>query len=200
MPNSTSSPAKIDGRRLRSDRSRQVIVESMLYLVGQGNLTPTAQQVANHAKVGIRSVFRHFEDMEAIFKTADDIWRKGLDKNLQALDLDAQPPLAQRIQQAAKLLGGAYEDNSNILKSTATRRWRSAFLQQNYAGYQTRIRADILRSLPEIEQLSDNKKEAIVGFLSFEYWDRLRDHQSLSADASIALIGELLQALLPDQS
>jgi AcrR family transcriptional regulator len=200
MPNSTSSPAKIDGRRLRSDRSRQVIVESMLYLVGQGNLTPTAQQVANHAKVGIRSVFRHFEDMEAIFKTADDIWRKGLDKNLQALDLDAQLPLAQRIQQAAKLLGGAYEDNSNILKSTATRRWRSAFLQQNYAGYQTRIRADILRSLPEIEQLSDNKKEAIVGFLSFEYWDRLRDHQSLSADASIALIGELLQALLPDQS
>lgn len=200
MPNSTSSPAKIDGRRLRSDRSRQVIVESMLYLVGQGNLTPTAQQVANHAKVGIRSVFRHFEDMEAIFKTADDIWRKGLDKNLQALDLDAQLPLAKRIQQAAKLLGGAYEDNSNILKSTATRRWRSAFLQRNYASYQTRIRADILRSLPEIEQLSDNKKEAIVGFLSFEYWDRLRDHQSLSADASIALIGELLQALLQDQS
>lgn len=200
MPNSTSSPAKIDGRRLRSDRSRQVIVESMLYLVRQGNLTPTAQQVANHAKVGIRSVFRHFEDMEAIFKTADDIWRKGLDKNLQALDLDAQLPLAKRIQQAAKLLGGAYEDNSNILKSTATRRWRSAFLQRNYASYQTRIRADILRSLPEIEQLSDNKKEAIVGFLSFEYWDRLRDHQSLSADASIALIGELLQALLPDQS
>jgi AcrR family transcriptional regulator len=200
MPNSTSSTTKIDGRRLRSDRSRQVIVESMLYLVGQGNLTPTAQQVANHAKVGIRSVFRHFEDMEAIFKTADDIWRKGLDKNLQALDLDAQLPLAQRIQQAAKLLGGAYEDNSNILKSTATRRWRSAFLQRNYASYQTRIRADILRSLPEIEQLSDNKKEAIVGFLSFEYWDRLRDHQSLSADASIALIGELLQALLPDQS
>lgn len=198
MPNSTSSPAKIDGRRLRSDRSRQVIVESMLYLVGQGNLTPTAQQVANHAKVGIRSVFRHFEDMEAIFKTADDIWRKGLDKNLQALDLDAQLPLAQRIQQAAQLLGGAYEDNSNILKSTATRRWRSAFLQQNYASYQGRIRADILRSLPEIEQLSDNKKEAIVGFLSFEYWDRLRDHQSLSADASIALISELLQALIPE--
>ena len=198
MPNSTSSPAKIDGRRLRSDRSRQVIVESMLYLVGQGNLTPTAQQVANHAKVGIRSVFRHFEDMEAIFKTADDIWRKGLDKNLQALDLDAQLPLAQRIKQAAELLGSAYEDNSNILKSTATRRWRSAFLQQNYASYQGRIRADILRSLPEIEQLSCNKKEAIVGLLSFEYWDRLRDHQALSADASIALISELLQALIPE--
>lgn len=193
MPNTT--PAKVDGRRLRSDRSRQVIVESMLYLIEQGNLTPTAQQVANHAKVGIRSVFRHFEDMEAIFKTADDLWRKGLDENLQTLD--AQLPLAERIQQVAEQQGTSYENNNNILKSTATRRWKSSFLQQNYAIIQTKIRTDILRSLPEIEQLSNNKKEAILGILSFEYWDRLRDHQSLSAEASIDLISELLQGLIP---
>lgn len=193
MPNTV--PAKVDGRRLRSDRSRQVIVESMLYLIEQGNLTPTAQQVANHAKVGIRSVFRHFEDMEAIFKTADDLWRKGLDENLQTLD--AQLPLAERIKQVAEQRGTSYENNNNILKSTATRRWKSAFLQQNYAIIQTKIRTDILRSLPEIEQLSNNKKEAILGILSFEYWDRLRDHQSLSAEASIDLISELLQGLIP---
>ena len=192
MPNTT--PAKVDGRRLRSDRSRQVIVESMLYLIEQGNLTPTAQQVANHAKVGIRSVFRHFEDMEAIFKTADDLWRKGLDENLQTLD--AQLPLAERIQQVAEQQGTSYENNNNILKSTATRRWKSSFLQQNYAIIQTKIRTDILRSLPEIEQLSNNKKEAILGILSFEYWDRLRDHQALSAEASIDLISELLQGLI----
>ena len=194
MPN-TPTLAKVDGRRLRSDRSRQVIVESMLYLIEQGNLTPTAQQVANHAKVGIRSVFRHFEDMEAIFKTADDLWRKGLDENLQTLD--AQLPLAERIQQVAEQQGTSYENNNNILKSTATRRWKSAFLQKNYAIIQTKIRTAILRSLPEIEQLSNNKKEAILGILSFEYWDRLRDHQSLSAEASIDLISELLQALIP---
>ena len=193
MPN-TPTLAKVDGRRLRSDRSRQVIVESMLYLIEQGNLTPTAQQVANHAKVGIRSVFRHFEDMEAIFKTADDLWRKGLDENLQTLD--AQLPLAERIQQVAEQQGTSYENNNNILKSTATRRWKSAFLQQNYAIIQTKIRTDILRSLPEIEQLSNNKKEAILGILSFEYWDRLRDHQALSAEASIDLISELLQGLI----
>ena len=193
MPN-TPTLAKVDGRRLRSDRSRQVIVESMLYLIEQGNLTPTAQQVANHAKVGIRSVFRHFEDMEAIFKTADDLWRKGLDENLQTLD--AQLPLAERIQQVAEQQGTSYENNNNILKSTATRRWKSAFLQKNYAIIQTKIRTDILRSLPEIEQLSNNKKEAILGILSFEYWDRLRDHQALSAEASIDLISELLQGLI----
>jgi AcrR family transcriptional regulator len=194
MPN-TPTLAKVDGRRLRSDRSRQVIVESMLYLIEQGNLTPTAQQVANHATVGIRSVFRHFEDMEAIFKTADDLWRNGYDENLKSID--TKLPLAQRIQQAAEQLSTAFEDNSNILKSTATRRWRSAFLQKNYASYQTRIRTYTLRSLPEIEQLSNNKKEAILGILSFEYWDRLREHQVLNAEASVDLISELLQGLIP---
>ena len=77
MSDNSSSSVKVDGRRLRSDRSRQVIVESMLQLINDGNLVPTAQQIANHAKVGIRSVFRHFEDMEAIFETADQIWREG---------------------------------------------------------------------------------------------------------------------------
>ena len=194
MPN-TPTLAKVDGRRLRSDRSRQVIVASRLYLIEQGNLTPTAPQVASHAKVGIRSVFRHFEDMEAIFKTADDLWRNGYDENLKSID--TKLPLAQRIQQAAEQLSTAFEDNSNILKSTATRRWRSAFLQKNYASYQTRIRTYTLRSLPEIEQLSNNKKEAILGILSFEYWDRLREHQVLNAEASVDLISELLQGLIP---
>ena len=64
MPQKESSANKPDGRRMRSDRSRQLIIESMLELIRQGNLVPTAQQVADHASVGIRSVFRHFEDME----------------------------------------------------------------------------------------------------------------------------------------
>ena len=48
----------------------------MLDLIHAGNLQPTAQQVADHAKVGIRSVFRHFEDMESIFASVDKLVRK----------------------------------------------------------------------------------------------------------------------------
>jgi len=195
MSDSTSIPAKVDGRRLRSDRSRQVIVEAMLQLINEGNLVPTAQQIANHAKVGIRSVFRHFEDMEAIFATADQIWREGFTG--KSTTVDPGLPLAQRITWAVKEIQGHYEDNGNILKSTATRRWRSAFLKQNYAKHQSRMRTDISNALPEIGSLPVSQQEAIFGIMSFEYWDRLRDHQSLSIDDSRALITELLQALIP---
>ena len=52
-----------DGRRLRSERSRQAIIDAMMELIGEGNLVPTAQQASERAGVGIRTVFRHFSDM-----------------------------------------------------------------------------------------------------------------------------------------
>jgi AcrR family transcriptional regulator len=194
MSDSLSPATKVDGRRLRSDRSRQVIVEAMLQLIDGGNLVPTAQQVADHAKVGIRSVFRHFEDMEAIFATADELWRKDFVDNTSNIDIKL--PLKQRIAQMVSSLAQLYESNTNILKSTATRRWRSAFLKQNYAKYQSRIRNDIRQALPELEQLPQPRQEAIIGTLSFEYWDRLRDHQSNSAEDTAAMLIDLLEILV----
>ena len=46
-----------DGRRLRSERSRQAIIDAMLKLVEEGVLVPTAQQVSERAGVGIRSAW-----------------------------------------------------------------------------------------------------------------------------------------------
>jgi len=195
MSDSTSTSEKVDGRRLRSDRSRQVIVEAMLQLINQGNLVPTAQQIADHAKVGIRSVFRHFEDMEAIFATGDQIWREGFIG--KASSVDPALPLRERIVWGVNEIQKLYENNSNIMKSTATRRWRSAFLKQNYAKYQNKMRSDIARALPEISRLSQSRQEAIFAIMSFEYWDRLRDHQSLSPEDSAALLIDLLESLIP---
>ncbi|MEO8374286.1 MAG: hypothetical protein ABI471_03615, partial [Sphingomonas bacterium] len=53
-----------DGRRRRSETSRDKIVEAMLAIVAEGQITPSAEQVALRAEVGLRSVFRHFKDME----------------------------------------------------------------------------------------------------------------------------------------
>ena len=66
-PSSRRGPPR-DGRALRSERSRRPIVEALFALVGEGVLQPTAQQVADRAGVGIRTVFRHFEDMDALLR------------------------------------------------------------------------------------------------------------------------------------
>ena len=51
----------------RGERSRQRIVAALFDLVGAGVLQPTAQQVAARAGVGMRTVFRHFSEMETLY-------------------------------------------------------------------------------------------------------------------------------------
>ena len=61
----------VDGRRARSERSKQAIIDAALALMEEGNLIPTAQQISDRAGVGIRSFFRHFEDMDTLFAIID---------------------------------------------------------------------------------------------------------------------------------
>src|SRR5580700_11822201 len=57
-----------DGRKHRSQKSQVRIVNAMLELVADGNLEPSADQIADIAKVGRRSVFRHFSDMDTLYR------------------------------------------------------------------------------------------------------------------------------------
>ena len=64
--NDTDAKSPIDGRHLRSQLSRDNIVTAMLELIEAGAISPSAEDVAARARVGLRSVFRHFKDMESL--------------------------------------------------------------------------------------------------------------------------------------
>src|SRR5215470_646283 len=57
-----------DGRRQRASASRARIVAAMLDLAREGELTPSAETVADRAGVGRRTVFRLFSDMESLYR------------------------------------------------------------------------------------------------------------------------------------
>ena len=194
MPRTDNIASKPDGRRLRSNRSRQLIIESMLELIKQGNLVPTAQQVADHANVGIRSVFRHFEDMESIFETASELCHteyRGL-----FIGGDRSGSLQERILHATECHANAYETMSNMILSGSARQWNSEVLQKSYIAYQHQLRRDLDEWLPELESLTERKRQAVDGIASFEMWHRLRNIQSLDKTDSIEIIVEMLEALI----
>jgi AcrR family transcriptional regulator len=194
MPTSNHSASKPDGRRLRSNRSRQLIIESMLALIKQGNLVPTAQQVAEHANVGIRSVFRHFEDMESIFETASELCHR--EYRSLFIGGDRSGTLQERILHASECHANAYETISNIMLSGAARRWNSKVLQKSYLDYQYQLRRDLDEWLPELVSLPENKRQAVDSIASFEMWQRLRNIQGLEKGQSINIIVEMLEALI----
>jgi len=178
--------AELDGRVARSERSREAIVEAMLALVGEGEPSPTAEQVAERAQVGIRSVFRHFRDMESLFAAMDERLEARV-----APRYAAPPPsggLEERLRALLERRCRLYEAIAPYKRAAAMRRAESPFLRETHAALARRLRADLRRWLPELERAPEPLAEALELVSSFEAWDRLRSDQRLGpARARVAL-------------
>ncbi|MDC3264208.1 MAG: TetR/AcrR family transcriptional regulator [Porticoccaceae bacterium] len=183
-----------DGRRQRSERSRRAIIEATLDMITEGTLIPTAQQVSERAGVGIRSVFRHFEDMESIFILADETRRARYEDIF--LGGDRKGTLEERILHAVEQRAKGYELYGNVMLSTLALRWRFSTLRKNYERYQRGLRKNLHDWLPELANLDPSSCEAIHGVASFEFWNRLRDHQNLSKKAAIGIVVQMVNALV----
>ena len=62
----------IDGRTLRRTRNRDAVIVAMLAIIREGNLRPGASEIADRAGVSHRSIFRYFEDLDDLVRTAID--------------------------------------------------------------------------------------------------------------------------------
>ena len=67
-----SKPPRIDGRRLRSERTKQLIIEAFLSLLRDNPQMPTAVQIAERAGYSVRSIFERFPDLNALRVAATD--------------------------------------------------------------------------------------------------------------------------------
>ena len=184
----------VDGRRLRSERSRKAIIDAALALMDEGILVATAQQIAERAGVGIRSFFRHFEDMESLSEAIDEQIRESYEALFLGGDRDGT--LEERIEHAVERHADAYETVKNIVLSTQAQRWRYDVLRKNYARNQRGLRKDLDDWLPELKALPRNQREAVDAVASFEMWHRLRELQGLGKKASAEVISSLLKSLI----
>lgn len=62
----------IDGRTMRRTRNRTAVIAALLAIVREGNLRPGAAEIADRAGVSHRSIFRYFEDLDDLARTAID--------------------------------------------------------------------------------------------------------------------------------
>ena len=75
-----AKPVRIDGRRQRSERTRQTIVEAYLALLRDSPHIPTAAQIAERAGYSVRSLFERFPGLLTL--SVDDacaVWIRAID-------------------------------------------------------------------------------------------------------------------------
>lgn len=167
-----------DGRLLRSERSRRIIVEAGLALYEQGILVPTAQQIAEQAGVGIRTVFRHFSDMEALFVTADALLYERY-QNLFASC--GEGGLEQRVDDLVRVRVAGFETVAPYLNAALSQLWRYQALENNYRKFCHILKKKLLSVIPELKQDTRERQDAVEAVVSFETWNRLRLFKSRQA-------------------
>jgi AcrR family transcriptional regulator len=178
----------------RSQRSRAAIVQALFALIGEGALAPTAQQVAERAGVGLRSVFRHFRDMESLFAEVDALLLREIEPF--ASEPPAQGALASRVNALAARRARLFERIAPYKRSGNAQRPASPFLRARHAELVRRLRAALWLWLPELATAPAEIAAAIELFSSFEAWDRLRVEQRLSRERAQATLARGVQTLI----
>jgi len=163
-------------------------------LVGEGVIEPTAHQVAARAKVGIRTVFRRFSDMESLFAEMD------ARLHAEVLPMLLGGRLEGRTEERARALVrqrvALFERIAPFKRSGNLKRQRSPFLQDRHALMVRGLRADLRRWLPELRESPADLVDALDLALSFEAWDRLRVEQRLSRARAQAAVERIVLALV----
>ena len=193
-----SQVEKIDGRRLRSERCKQSILDACEKLMREGHLVPTAQMISDTAGVPIRSFFRHYPDMEALFNAVDDALKPGYELIFEKTKSEGS--LSKRIASAIELHAKSFEQNRAVIKSTKAQLWRYQALRDNYARINRGLRKDLDERIPELKEVDADMREIIDGLASIEMWVRLRDHQKLSQTRSIHIIQQSIKSVLQADS
>lgn len=183
-----------DGRRRRSQDSRARIVAAMLELVREGDPSPSAELVATRADVGLRTVFRHFKDLESLYREMSAV----IEAELMAL---VHTPFKgvtwrERVLELVERRGGAYEKVGPFKRASEAHRHHSPALALDSAKM-VEISREILRYQLPPELAKDRVRfEAIDLLLSFDAWNRLRRDQELSPKRATEVLQAMIDALL----
>lgn len=190
LATSKDAPAA-DGRHRRSQDSRARIVAALLDLVHGGDVAPGAEQVASRAGVGLRTVFRHFADMDSLYlEMAAYVQREFL--TVLKEPLTATDWRERLVEMQARQIG-VYERIAPWRRAGDINRHRSPFIAANQTRFVAHTR-DLLRAeLPPEIARERRTFEAIDLLLSFEAWNRLRAIQGLSAKKAAEVLEDLLR-------
>jgi AcrR family transcriptional regulator len=183
-----------DGRLRRGQRSREAIVRALFDLVGEGVLQPTAQQVADRAGVRIRTVFRHFADMETLMAEVNGRVREHTLQLFQ--ETRSGGGLEERARGLVERRVRLFERIAPYKRSGNLQRWRSRVVEREQATMVRQLGADLLAWMPELRSAEPDTVEALDAALCFEVWDRLRTDQRLGRERARAALERIVSGVL----
>ena len=194
----SSGAAKIDGRRLRSERTRLAIIEAYLELLRRNSVMPTAAQLADEAGCSVRSIFERFSDLNALsLATADYAIARG---QAEAVPRDVDGDRSTRIRSHVETRALACERWLPLWRILVGLDQPELRMRVEFARLANIERMKLMYRF-ELSLLAETARNelliALATLISFESWDQMRHSFGLSTEAAQAVWRSTIDRMLP---
>ena len=188
---------KLDGRNLRAEKNRKLVAEAFLKLLVDGESNPTAQMISERSGVSTSTLFRLYEDLEALHIAVLAARVEQLREYF--VDVPIQLPLNERVRQLVKLRSSYYEKVANVRRYAVARRRVSKLvdklLSKNEKWFYSQVQRLFADEMSELEQ-AEGVSLGVDNITSWESWERLRTVQKLSVKRAKVVVEATLMRLL----
>jgi AcrR family transcriptional regulator len=184
---------------LRGERTRDAIADALLELLEAGVPQPTARQIAERAGVSLRSVFQHFDDLEALYAACVRHQYARIAPLMSPIDPDL--PLTERVEAFAAQRARLYERIAPVRRAVRTASPTSPALRDGLERMTVEHRRDVETLFaPEVVR-RESRREVVAALevaTSFDTWDHLRQAQGCSVTVARGAVARLLRGVLED--
>jgi AcrR family transcriptional regulator len=198
----STAVAPVDGRSMRSVRSRRAVIEAFLDLVNEGDFQPTAQALSDRSGISASTIFRLFADMETVHGEGLSI---HADRVAHLLDpVPRTGPVDQRICALVEARAQVYEASAGLLRFQDHNLALSEQAKANRSRANDFFRAQIVEVFHDLVgaegSMAEAERAAVIdsldAFMSWNMWNRLRTDQARSVPQATALVRGWVEHLL----
>lgn len=190
----------VDGRTARRDRNRATVLDAVIALFEDGNLSPGVHEIAHRSGVSLRSVYRYFDDVDTLIAAAID---RRFEQSRPGFHIEqlGDGPRLERIERFSRARVSLFDD-LRVVYGAATLRAR---LDSEVADGLTRLRRTLSSQMeqmfaPELDLLDEEDLRMTTLTLDllsqFDSLEILRDTRGMSVDETIAYLVDAFVDLL----
>ncbi|HVQ90647.1 MAG TPA: TetR/AcrR family transcriptional regulator [Mycobacteriales bacterium] len=191
-------PARVDGRSLRAERTRQAVVEALHALLAEGHLKVSGRQIAERAGVSLRALWSNFGDLEGLYAAS---YAHLLELQRAAYQpVPADLPLCERVaafcRQRVRMLEliAPYARAAHLAQPYSPQLQRNRSVQIGHVRDEISalFRSELDAAGPGRERL----RNAVLVATTFNAWQMARDQLGLDADEAAGVMIQTVTSLL----
>ncbi|MEA2807220.1 MAG: hypothetical protein QOJ17_1361, partial [Rhodospirillaceae bacterium] len=193
---------RIDGRRLRSERTKQLIIEAYIALLRENPALPmpTAAQIAERAGYSVRSIFERFPDLNKLRIAAADysLAQAAALAPARNVEGDRRTRIGSQVETRAGTCERGIALWRVLLSSVADD--EDLKLRVRISRDRTIERIELMYR-PELSTLPEQERKymlvALEAITDIESWARMREQHGLTFEEACAIWISAIDRMLP---